>query len=43
MKQAREEKLATGFVPPVSLPDCLSRTIPHKLFTKTHGIVFHTE
>lgn len=33
----------TGFVPPVSLPDGPFRTIPHKLFTKPQGIVFHTE
>lgn len=33
----------TGFVPPVSLPDGLSRTIHYEFVDKTQGIVFQTE
>ena len=33
----------TGFVPPVSLPDGLSRTIRHEFVDRVPGIVFHTE
>ncbi len=34
---------ATGFVPPVSLPEGLSRTILHEFVDRVPGIVFHTE
>lgn len=34
---------ATGFVPPVSLPEGLSRTIRHEFVDRVPGIVFHTE
>ena len=33
----------TGFVPPVSLPDGLSRTIHYEFVDKTQGTVFQTE
>lgn len=34
---------ATGFVPPVSLPEGLSRTIHYEFVDRVPGIVFHTE
>ena len=34
---------ATGFVPPVSLPEGLSRTIHYEFVSKTQGTVFQTE
>ncbi len=34
---------ATGFVPPVSLPDGLHATIRHEFVDRVPGIVFHTE
>lgn len=34
---------ATGFVPPVELPEGLSRTIHYEFINKTQGVVFQTE